>query len=81
MLSDIVRLVWMVFGDEKLTTKEIEFRLESLFNYRCPDDFVKSLMKLKQADMIRGEVDVDKGGWVWWVDEECRKKDLSNVLW
>ena len=81
MLTDIVRLVWMVFGDEKLTTSEVEYRLESLFNYRCPDDFVKSLTKLKQGDLIKGEVSVDKGGWVWWVDDECRNKDLSNILW
>ena len=82
MLKDIVNLVWLVFGDEKLTTKEVEYRLESLFNYRCPDDFVKSLTKLKQADLIRGEVSVDKGGWVWWVDDECRSKKLTDtMLW
>jgi len=81
MLTDIVRIIWMVFGDEKLTTKEIEFRLESLFNYRCPDDFAKSLMKLKQGNLIRGEVSVDKGGWVWWVDDECKKADLSKIMW
>jgi len=81
MMTDIVKLIWMVFGSEKLTTAEVEYRLESLFNYRCPDDFVKSLTKLKQGDLIKGEVSVEKGGWIWWVDDECRSKDLSTILW
>jgi len=81
MLSDIVKIIWDVFGDERLTTKEVEFRLLSLFNYKCPDDFAKSLMMMKQGNLVRGEVSVDKGGWVWWVDDECRKADLSKILW
>ena len=42
MLGDVVRFVWMVFGNDKLTTKEVEFRLASLFDYHCPDDFAKT---------------------------------------
>ncbi len=80
MLGDVVRFVWMVFGNDKLTTKEVEFRLASLFDYHCPDDFAKTMMKLKQAGFVKGEVSVEKGGWIWWVDEECRKKDLSGVM-
>ena len=79
MLGDVVRFVWMVFGNDKLTTKEVEFRLASLFDYHCPDDFAKTMMKLKQAGFVKGEVSVEKGGWIWWVDEECRKKGLCGV--
>lgn len=79
MLSQIIKFVWYAFGDEKLTTKEVEFRLAELFDYHCPDDFAKSMMKLKQAGLVKGEVSQEKGGWVWWVDEECRSKDLSQI--
>lgn len=80
MLGDVVRFVWMVFGNERLTTKEVEFRLAELFNYHCPDDFAKTMTKLKQAGLVKGEVSQEKGGWVWWVDDECRQKDLSKVI-
>ena len=80
MLGDIVRIVWMVFGNDRLTTKAIEERLESMFNYRCPDDFAKTLTKLKLAGFVKGEVSVEQGGWVWWVDDECRSSDLSKIM-
>ena len=80
MLGDVVRFVWMVFGNDKLTTKEVEFRLASLFDYHCPDDVAETMMKLGQAGCGKGGVSVEKGGWIGWVDEECRKKDLSGVM-
>lgn len=80
MLGDVVRFVWMVFGDERLSTKEVEIRLAELFNYHCPDDFAKTMTKLKQAGLVKGEVSVEKGGWIWWVDSECRGKDLSKIM-
>jgi len=51
-----------------------------LFNYHCPDDFAKTMTKLKQAGLVKGEVSVEKGGWVWWVDDECKSKDLSKIM-
>ena len=53
-LGDVVRIVWMVFGKDKLTTKEVEFRLAELFDYHCPDDFAKTMTKLKQAGLVKG---------------------------
>ena len=50
-LGDVVRFVWMVFGKDKLSTKEVEFRLAELFDYHCPDDFAKTMTKLKQAGL------------------------------
>lgn len=79
MLEEVIRYVWSVFGDEKLTTREVEHRLAELFDYHCPDDFAKRMTKFKQLGLVKGEVSAEKGGWVWWVDDECRSKDLSEV--
>jgi hypothetical protein len=80
MLGDIMRIVWLVFGNDRLTTKDIENRLETMFSYKCPDDFAKTLMKLKQGGFVKGEVSMEHGGWVWWVDDECRSSDLSKIM-
>ena len=79
MLSDVVKYMWMAFGYDKLTTREVEIRLAELFDYHCPDDFAKSLNKMKAAGFVKGEVSVEKGGWVWWVDDECRSRDVTKV--
>ena len=78
-VGEVVRYVWMVFGDDRLTTKEVEIRLAELFDYHCPDDFAKSMTKFKQAGLVKGEVSMEKGGWVWWVDDECRSKDPMKI--
>ena len=79
-LGEVVRFVWMVFGKDKLTTREVEFRLAELFDYHCPDDFAKTMTKLKQKGLVKGEVSQKMGGWVWWVDDECRSTDISKVI-
>ena len=79
-LGDVVRIIWMVFGKDKLTTREVEFRLAELFDYHCPDDFAETMNKLKQAGLVKGEVSVERGGWIWWVDDECRSHDLSKIM-
>jgi len=73
MPDDVVTLIWEALGEEKLTTREASDRLDHLFNYRCPDDIAKTLSKLRKAGLIRGEIDMEAGGWLWWADEECRK--------
>ena len=79
MLMEVVDYIWAVFGDQRLTTKEVEFRLAELFDYHCPDDFAKTMTKLKQMGLVKGEVSLDRGGWIWWVDDECRSVKLSEV--
>lgn len=79
MIQEIVTYVWLAFGNDRLTTKEVEKRLADLYDYHCPDDFAKSMMKLKKAGLVKGEVSQEKGGWVWWVDEECKSKDLTKI--
>lgn len=72
MLDDVAPLVWEIIGDDRITTKEASDRLESLFSYRCPDDLAKTLIRMRREGLIKGEVSMDSGGWIWWADDECR---------
>ncbi len=74
MVDDVVVLIWNVLGEDRLTTREASDRLDHLFNYRCPDDIAKTLSKLRKAGLIKGEISMEAGGWIWWADEECRCK-------
>lgn len=74
MSEDIVELIWEVLGDDRLTTGEASDRLDHLFNYRCPDDIAKTLSKLRRMGLIKGEISMDAGGWIWWADEDCRNR-------
>ena len=73
MPEDVVVLIWEALGEERLTTREASDRLDHLFSYRCPDDIAKTLSKMRKAGLIKGEISMDAGGWIWWADEECRK--------
>ena len=55
MFDETIKHIWSVFGDQKLSTKEAEARLIKLFDYRCPDDFVKTMIKFKQRGLVKGE--------------------------
>ena len=79
MFAEVIKYVWAVFGDQRLTTREVELRLAELFDYHCPYDFAKTMTKLKQKGLVKGEVSQEKGGWIWWVDDECRSVKLSEV--
>jgi len=73
MPDDVVELIWKALGDDKVTTGEASDRLDHIFGYRCPDDLAKTLSKLRKTGLVRGEIDMEAGGWLWWVDEDCRK--------
>lgn len=72
MADGVVPLIWEVLGEDRVTTREATERLDHLFGYRCPDDLAKTLNKLRRNGLIMGEVSVERGGWVWWVDSGCR---------
>ncbi len=72
--DDLLPMIRDVLGANRLTTLEATDRLEALFSYRCPDDLAKTLIKYRRAGLIKGEVSMDYGGWVWWVDEECHSE-------
>ncbi len=73
--DDLLKMIWDTLGDDRLTTREATDRLEHLFSYRCPDDLAKTLTKYRREGLIKGEISMDKGGWTWWVDDDCRMKE------
>ena len=73
--EDLLTMIWDALGDDRLTTSEATDRLEHLFGYRCPDDLAKTLAKLRKAGRVKGQVSVERGGWIWWADEECRSQE------
>jgi replication fork clamp-binding protein CrfC len=73
MSDDIAELIWEALGNDRVTTGEASRRLEEALNYRCPDDLAKTLSKMRKAGLVKGEIDLEAGGWMWWADEECRK--------
>jgi hypothetical protein len=74
MLDEVVPLIWKALGDDRVTTKEAAERLEELFQYRCPDDLAKTFNRLRRQGLIKGEISMEMGGWVWWADSECHAK-------
>ncbi|MEM0343397.1 MAG: hypothetical protein QXJ32_07190 [Thermoplasmata archaeon] len=50
-----------------LTTIEIEIEAGNE-GKKCPDQTVLFLTKMKKKGLIRGEVSVERRGWLWWVD-------------
>jgi len=51
----------------KMTTRELELEVQKT-GKRCPDSAVRFLMRLKTSGKIKGQVSVDKGGWLWWYE-------------
>ena len=63
----LLKLLQEFFEDQRLSTAEIEERLEDNFGYRCPDELAKSLARLRRKGLIKGEPDRERGGWIWWM--------------
>jgi hypothetical protein len=70
--EELLDMIWQSLGDDRVSTFEATDRLDSLFGYRCPDDIVKTLTKYRRAGLVKGEISMERGGWIWWVDDECR---------
>ncbi len=62
-------IIIKALGGRRLTTIELEAVLESE-GARCPDDLARSLNVMRRKGLIRGEVSVERGGWVWWAGDE-----------
>ena len=77
MPDDVVALIWEVLGEDRLTTREASDKLDHIFGYRCPDDIAKTLSKLRKAGLIKGEISMEAGGWLWWADEECKSNRMG----
>jgi hypothetical protein len=52
----------------QLTTKELETLTKSS-GKQCPDGTLQFLNKLRFTGKIKGEVSMEKRGWVWWVGD------------
>ena len=63
------KVIKRALGNRCLTTIELEAVLESE-GARCPDDLARSLNVMRRQGLIRGEVSVERGGWVWWAGDE-----------
>jgi len=74
MNDSLLSMIWESLGDDRLTTREASERLDHLFGYRCPDDLAKTLSKYRKEGTVKGEISMEAGGWVWWVDEDCRSR-------
>ena len=78
MPDDTVQMIQGILGDEPVTTAKAAEMLEELFKYRCPDDLAKTLNRLKREGLVKGRIDMDCGGWVWWVDDDCRSRGAND---
>lgn len=66
-LQMVIEALRDVMGDKRYTTREMEDLLFAYYAYRCPDDLSRSLNKLRLMGIVCGEVDREKGCWVWWM--------------
>ena len=51
----------------KLTSFEIDIHFKDR-DEECPDGLVAFLARMKTRGRIKGEVSVEKRGWIWWSD-------------
>lgn len=70
--DDLLPMIWEALGDDRITTAEAASRLEEVFKYKCPDDLAKTFSKYRRENLIKGKISFEDGGWIWWVDDECR---------
>lgn len=74
MSDELLTMIWKAFGNDRITTAEAASRLEEVFKYKCPDDLAKTLNKYKKEGLVKGKISFEDGGWIWWIDDECRSK-------
>jgi hypothetical protein len=49
-----------------LTTMQIEVAARRR-DKRCPDQTVLFLTKMKKKGIVKGEVSLERRGWIWWI--------------
>lgn len=80
MKKELVLQIWTALGNDIVTTPEANQRLEGFFDEKCPDDLAKTFTKLRKQGLLKGKISPDRGGWIWWADEECRCAMDGGVL-
>lgn len=78
MPDDLLPMIYEALGNDRVTTAEAAARLEEAFRYRCPDDLAKTFNRFKREGYLKGKVSFEDGGWIWWVDDECRSRAGGN---
>jgi hypothetical protein len=53
---------------QKLTSIELEHLLRD--QKLCPDDLARTLNIMRRKGLIKGAVSTERGGWVWWVEDQ-----------
>lgn len=71
MGDDLLPMIRNALGTDRVTTREAAERLDHLFGYRCPDDLAKTLSKYRRTGRVKGEISMERGGWIWWIDDDC----------
>ena len=51
-----------------LLTKDVEAKVRA-DGAQCPDSAARFLNKLRFKGKIKGELDIEKRGWKWWLEE------------
>jgi len=51
----------------KLTAWELDNIVKGR-DSRCPDEIVIFLAKMRQKGLIKGEISMERRGWVWWAE-------------
>lgn len=67
--EDLYLIIKKTLSGKALTTMDLENKLADR-GTRCPDDLARTLNIMRRKGLIKGEVSTERGGWVWWVEEQ-----------
>jgi len=56
-------------AERPLMTRELEEKAKEQGS-QCPDSAARFLNKLRFRGKIKGELNIEKRGWIWWIEEE-----------
>ena len=67
--SQIREEIIQALKGREMTTKEIQWALGPVVG-QCPDEIARELARMRRQGLIKGEVSLEKGGWVWWAEKK-----------
>jgi hypothetical protein len=54
-------------ADKPLTTRDIDGEIKKRF-VSCPDSLPILLNRLRLRGLIKGQLSIERKGWVWWIE-------------
>jgi hypothetical protein len=54
-------------ANRPLTTKDIDGEIKKRF-FSCPDSLPILLNRLRLKGLIKGQLSIERKGWVWWIE-------------